>query len=80
VTNYELSLQDANAQFDFGEREDFDKGLNELIGFPNDEMVPPLRPNRCRASCIKPDVEKRPCLFHFRSPFPEEFRREFLIV
>ena len=38
------SLQDAKAQFKFGEREDFDKGLNELIGFPNDEKVLALRP------------------------------------
>ena len=44
VTNEDLSLQDAEAQFDFGAREDFDKGLNELIGFPNDEKVPALRP------------------------------------
>jgi hypothetical protein len=44
VTNQDLSLQDAEAQFDFGEREDFDKGLNELIGFPNDDKVHALRP------------------------------------
>ena len=39
-----LFLQDSKAHFNFGEREDFDKGLNELIGFPNDEKVLPLFP------------------------------------
>ncbi|KAJ1486881.1 hypothetical protein T484DRAFT_2286668 [Baffinella frigidus] len=32
-------MQGSEAQFMFGKREDFDLGLNELIGFPNDEKV-----------------------------------------
>ncbi|KAJ1466793.1 hypothetical protein T484DRAFT_1987579 [Baffinella frigidus] len=32
-------VQGSEAQFMFGKREDFDLGLNELIGFPNDEKV-----------------------------------------